>query len=1373
MAVFTYIATAIVTAVTGAAVVAGTWAAFAVSVIATGLAAVTSRLIGGPGARGGGGTQDQGVRIQLPPATENKIPVIYGRAYQQPIITDARISSSGGSTQDTMTYVLTLSEKTTSGAYTFNDVYWNDQKLNFDTDGCTVISSITADGSTSTTLAGLVKVYAFAGGSSSTYNVSISGGTVPAVNAYDLLPQATSDYQMSDLIFAVVQLTYSSEKGVTGLPSMTFDITNSLSNPGLVWYDYLTNTRYGCGFTTSTIDTITSINTASTASLYSISNEIPPNQFNNDSTTSTQARYVINGVLNTGDTVKNNLERINLASSSWTTFDHKSGLWKIVVNRAATAGEIAAAQHFTDDTIIGEITLTSTNLEDLYNAVEVEYANRNTRDQSDYYKASIDSSLRNQLEPDNQMRMRLDLVNNKIHAGRIGQIELKQSRFDLLITFTADYTALQTEVGDVIKVSNPIYDFTEKLFRVTRVRETEGEDGVLAAEITALQYDATVYTDETQTDAADKPNINVPSAGSSEALPSPGAPVLTNTNPISDTPYFTIATTLATTSTPITVVEWWYSTATSGSYTYLTNEHSVGGFVSGSTVTDNIYSLNAGTYYFRARAGSGGLYSPLSTTSSSFTWNPTITVNSQTVITTASLTWQAILQKTGPSGPSKIGVGLNAQAVNSGTNTVAIGAYAGYSTQTQESVAIGLSAGQYQQGYDATGIFPTTDRYKAVAIGASAGQTNQQFRAVAVGAKAGMTNQGYRSVAVGEEAGEVDQSYESVAIGWSAGANTQREEAVAVGKGAGGIFQGTASIAIGHGAATNYQGQYGIAIGEVAAAWYQKDRAIAIGYYAGEGNSTQYQRQDAIAIGSYAGRRVQGQNAVAIGFQAGYTTQTSYAIAIGDNAGYSRQLGSAVAIGRNAGYSVQAADCIAIGRNAGYTNQQGIAIGLHAGYNTQIGGIAIGNYAGETTQGYYSIAVGDRAGNITQGEQCIAIGTQAALNTQSNYSIAIGASAARNTQQAYSVAIGFNAGHNNQQPYSVAIGFRAGYTSQTTGSIILSAGATALQTATNAGLYISPILPSTATQVLYYNTATKEVTYGDTTSLIGPQGPQGPQGATGPQGPQGPSGPGNTWATLGDKNNASGPQAIALGYLAGSINQSTTGTIAIGVQAGESNQSRSSVAIGEAAGQTSQGQESVALGDSAGAGTQGLQAVAVGYAAGNNTQSNYAVAIGTIAGYQGQGVSSVAVGGGAGADWQGNYSVAIGNDAGRISQAGSSIAVGSGAGNTSQGASAVSIGESAGQNNQGGSSIAIGKAAGQTNQAANSIILNATGSALNNTTTSGLFIAPIAQSTSSQVLYYNTTTKEVSYGAAPSGSGGITQAQAEDIAIIYAIALGG
>ena len=64
----------------------------------------------------------------------------------------------------------------------------------------------------------------------------------------------------------------------------------------------------------------------------------------------------------------------------------------------------------------------------------------------------------------------------------------------------------------------------------------------------------------------------------------------------------------------------------------------------------------------------------------------------------------------------------------------------------------------------------------------------------------------------------------------------------------------------------------------------------------------------------------------------------------------------------------------------------------------------------------------------------------------------------------------------------------------------------------------------------------------------------------------------------------------------------------------------------------------------------------------------------------------------------------------------------------------VAVGNQAGRANQSLNSIAIGNQAGQTNQSANSIILNATGSALN-TTSAGLYVAPIADIASSLSTY--------------------------------------
>jgi hypothetical protein len=621
MAVFTAIATAIVTSITGAAVVAGTWAAFAVSVVATGLAAVTSRLINGTGARGGGGTQNQGVRVQLPPATDNKVPIVYGRAYQQGVITDARISNSN----QNMTYVIVLSEYVEAGSWSVGRIYWNDQELVFKAtaaDSHIVESSIQADTITNTNLADKVKVRVYAGSSASTDQIFPLVTATNQVNAYDFIPNENSAYQMTDLVFAVIEITYDQEKGITGLPTMTFELSNSLKNPALVWYDYITNSRYGAGFTATEINTVTSINTLSTTSVYSISNQIPANQFarfpefdqtSTATTASTLVRYEINGVLNTGDTAKTNLEKINLASATWTTYDHKSGQWKLLPNWSKTNDELAAAFRFSDDNIIGEISLTATNLEDLYNRVEFAYASRAVRDQTDYYRETLDQGLMNQLEPVNLLQMSSPLINNYLQAGRIAHMELLQSRSDLVITFTADYGALVCEVGDVVKVSNPIYGFENKLFRITRVRETEGEDSALACEITAIEYTSSIYADTTLTDLTYKPISDIPSSQSSSSLPAPSAPVASTGTGASS---IVLQTTIASGSQPLDSVDFYYSNTNTGSVNWLTT---VGGnFVAGMTVEGSANTLPAGTYYFRARTGQGSSHSDLSAWSSAF-----------------------------------------------------------------------------------------------------------------------------------------------------------------------------------------------------------------------------------------------------------------------------------------------------------------------------------------------------------------------------------------------------------------------------------------------------------------------------------------------------------------------------------------------------------------------------------------------------------------------------------------------------------------------------------------------------------------------------------------------------------------------------------
>jgi hypothetical protein len=139
---------------------------------------------------------------------------------------------------------------------------------------------------------------------------------------------------------------------------------------------------------------------------------------------------------------------------------------------------------------------------------------------------------------------------------------------------------------------------------------------------------------------------------------------------------------------------------------------------------------------------------------------------------------------------------------------------------------------------------------------------------------------------------------------------------------------------------------------------------------------------------------------------------------------------------------------------------------------------------------------------------------------------------------------------------------------------------------------------------------------------------------------------------------------------------------------------------------------------------------------------------------------AVAFGVNAGLTSQGNFSVAMGYLAGNDTQGTRAVAIGQFAGETSQGADAVAIGSQAGETSQGVAAVAIGAQAGETAQGNNSIIINATSAALNQTTPNTFTVAPVRNDTSNiaEVLFYNTTSKEVTYSNTINVSGNISTA---------------
>jgi hypothetical protein len=202
---------------------------------------------------------ETGNKITLTPATENRVPVVYGGAMLSGIVTDARMSADN----QKMTYCLTICEVTgtkmsdgLASEFLFEDVYANGNRIVFKADGLyegiEASYMIDPDGNVDKSIDGLIKVYLYKNGSSAPAILdNYTAG--PSASAYEFMPYWTSNHTMNNLVFAIVEVTYNKTKNVTSLPNMSFAIQNSMTMPGDCLWDYMTNTRYGAGIPASEI----------------------------------------------------------------------------------------------------------------------------------------------------------------------------------------------------------------------------------------------------------------------------------------------------------------------------------------------------------------------------------------------------------------------------------------------------------------------------------------------------------------------------------------------------------------------------------------------------------------------------------------------------------------------------------------------------------------------------------------------------------------------------------------------------------------------------------------------------------------------------------------------------------------------------------------------------------------------------------------------------------------------------------------------------------------------------------------------------------------------------------------------------------------
>jgi hypothetical protein len=628
MPVFTYVAGAVATWYAGLTVSAVV--GFAIRTLAT---VAISSLIANRANKKSSGASDVGARVQLGPATNNKLAVSYGSAFLAPTVTDAKITTD----QKTMYYVFSLCEAS-SGTMSFGKIFWNGKEVTLgagDYGANNKVVSLTTNATppqVDDTINGHAWIYQFRDGSSSGVNTSgvtaisiLSDSSIPAVDRW------TSTDTMTDTCFIVVKVIYNKDvQDSQQMPRLSVQLTNTLTKPGAVFLDYMTNTTYGCAIDVANIDT------ASLTALDVYSDQLITYVPVGGGTT-TQPRYRIDGPINTGDNCLSNLQQLADACDSWLQYSELTGKWTIVMNKPYT-GTLASLYSVDSSVLIGGIDINPLDLNQTYNSLEVQYPNANINDQTDYKVVDLTTSgtawynpsLLSPNEPNNRLTIQYPQINNYIRAVYLGVRRLLQSREDLTIVCNLDYSGIQVVAGDVVRVTLAEYGWTDKLFRVSQVQETKTTDGFLGARITAFEYNASVYADNALDDFIPEANTGLtdPNIFDRPGVPIVSTNVLANSGAVKS---FTVTSSVPVSGTTVYMdFNYGNSTNVAAHKSYTSTQLADGTpYTNGANVSIEINDLPVGNYYFSTTARNE-LAGRASFSSTVFNWNAGLQANSVT-----------------------------------------------------------------------------------------------------------------------------------------------------------------------------------------------------------------------------------------------------------------------------------------------------------------------------------------------------------------------------------------------------------------------------------------------------------------------------------------------------------------------------------------------------------------------------------------------------------------------------------------------------------------------------------------------------------------------------------------------------------------------
>ena len=558
-----------------------------------------------------------GSSVQTQPATDNKLPVVYGTAFVGGTITDLSITSDN----QNLYFCISLCEVTSNGlaggtsSITIGDIYYAGKKCVFS--GTSVTGLIDpSTGLTDTTCNGFLDIYTYSNGSNAPLNSSTSAITL--MQASGLTYQWDNTKLMSNTVFAIVKLKYNQSANLTALAATQFQVINPLNSAGDVIYDYLTNDVYGAAIPASQIDTtsLTALNTYS-------NQVITFTPYTGGS--STQPRFKFNGTIDNKTNVLSTLQNITSSCDCLLKYNEIYGIWSVIVQSPT----YTVAININDSNITGAISVTTMDISNVYNIAQCQFPDATLK--SAFNTATVDlavvaPSLLYPNEPTNSQTISLPLVNNNVQAQLLATRFLKSARLDLSVKATINFIGIELEAGDVVTLTNASYGWTNALFRVMQAVQNFNPDGSITVDLNLQEYDPTVFSDISITQYTPPPNTGLSNPNVWGTL---YAPTIVSSQPTATNPSFQVS--IESSSNGVTqYAEVWYSAYSSPSTSQLifagtTEIQSNGIPYANSTILPyvTLNNIPAGNWYFFTRMVNSlgtSIYSPAS---SVLNWRPT------------------------------------------------------------------------------------------------------------------------------------------------------------------------------------------------------------------------------------------------------------------------------------------------------------------------------------------------------------------------------------------------------------------------------------------------------------------------------------------------------------------------------------------------------------------------------------------------------------------------------------------------------------------------------------------------------------------------------------------------------------------------------